>query len=134
MAIGENLKRLRRDKGMTQGDLALMTGIRLNHVSKIERNESDPKLSTIHKLVNALECSANALLMDNPSVNMDAKLAAVFERANKLNERDKEIVLDVIDTYCMARGLGKLISEHGSFVTLAGKAEKVFDEGKQLGS
>ena len=128
MAIGENLKRERRDKGMTQGDLAIMTGIRLNHISKIERNESDPKLSTINKLINALECSANALLMDNPSVNMDAKLMAVFERARNLNDRDKEIVLDVVDTYCMASGLGRLISQHGGIMTVAGKAEKVLEE------
>lgn len=130
MAIGENLRRLRRDKGMTQGDLSVVTGIRLNHVSKIERNESDPKLSTLYKLMNALECSANALLIDNQSVNIDAKLAAVVERMGSLNERDKEIVIDVIDTYCMAHGLGRVLSEHGSFMTIAGKAEKLLQEGK----
>lgn len=130
MAIGENLKRLRRDKGMTQGDLSLQTGIRLNHISKIEKNDSDPKLSTMYKLINALGCSANALVIDNQSVNVDTKLASVLERMDALTERDKEIVLDVIDTYCMARGLGRVINEHGSFITLAGKAEKVLEEGR----
>lgn len=128
MALGANLRRLRRDKGMTQGDVSLATGIRLNQISKIEQDKVDPKLSTVEKLISALECSANALLMDNKSVSLDSKLAAVLERVSKLPDRDKEIVMDVVDTYCMARGLGKLISEHGSFITIAGKAEKLSDE------
>ena len=43
MSIGENLKRLRRDKGWTQGELADNCGIRLGQISKIERDETDPK-------------------------------------------------------------------------------------------
>ena len=129
MAIGENLKRLRRDKGMTQGDVSLATGIRLNHISKIERNDSDPKLSTIMKIISALDCTAGALLMDNQGESLDSVLAANFERIGKLKTRDKEIVLDVIDTYCMANGLASLLNEHG-IMTIAGKAEKVLEEGE----
>ncbi|WP_399495558.1 helix-turn-helix domain-containing protein, partial [Streptomyces sp. P9(2023)] len=44
MSIGENLKRIRRDKGWTQSELANNCGIRLGQISKIERNETDPKL------------------------------------------------------------------------------------------
>ncbi|EOA2565072.1 helix-turn-helix domain-containing protein, partial [Vibrio vulnificus] len=64
MSIGENLKRLRRDKGWTQGELADNCGIRLGQISKIERNETDPKLSTIYAITKALDCTPNALLMD----------------------------------------------------------------------
>ncbi|WP_197463351.1 helix-turn-helix domain-containing protein, partial [Alcanivorax sp. HI0007] len=62
MALGENLKRLRKLAGLTQGELAAVADMKLGHISKLERNETDAKVSTIHKLMEALNCSANDLL------------------------------------------------------------------------
>ncbi|WP_369817825.1 helix-turn-helix domain-containing protein, partial [Alcanivorax sp. HI0007] len=49
MALGENLKRLRKLAGLTQGELAAVADMKLGHISKLERNETDAKVSTIHK-------------------------------------------------------------------------------------
>lgn len=111
MSIGENLKRLRRDKGWTQGELASNCGIRLGQISKIERNETDPKLSTIYALMQALECTPNSLLTDASKTNTDAKLEMVLERVQKLPEASKGHILAVVDHYCTAESLQHLI-EH----------------------
>lgn len=105
MSLGENIKRLRRDKGLTQGELAQMADIKLGHISKLERNESDPKLSTIYKLMNAFNCSADTLLMDPDKTPIDGILKAAFERAINLPETNKRVVIDLIDKYCIAVGL-----------------------------
>lgn len=117
MALGENLKRLRRDKHWTQGDLAEASGVKVGHISKLERNESDPKISTIYKLINALGCSPNALLSDVSETNLDGLVAMAFERAQQLPEEEKSTLLDLIDKYCLAVSMQAILSdERGRFL------------------
>ena len=125
MALGDNLKRLRRDKEWTQGDLSKASGVKVGHVSKLERNESDPKVSTIYKLINALGCSPNALLQDVKETNVDGLLAIALERASGLPEKDKEIVVDIIDKYCIALSLQSFLKEGSktSINLMRGKTE-----------
>jgi transcriptional regulator with XRE-family HTH domain len=114
MPLGENIKRLRRDKGWTQGVLAKKSNLGLNLISKLERNATDPKVSTIYKLMNALECSADTLLMDTSKVGTNAILKAVLERAMNLPEKDKATIIDVVDNYVMAKGIQQQFAEgHG---------------------
>ena len=109
MSIGENLKRLRRDKGWTQSNLAKQCGIRLGQISKIERNDTDPKLSTIYALARALDCTPNSLLMDVSKTSTDALLEIALERLQKLPAEDKNHLLAVIDNYCIAKSLQTLL-------------------------
>lgn len=115
MSIGENLKRLRRDKGWTQSELANNCGIRLGQISKIERNETDPKLSTIYAITKALDCTPNALLMDVSKTSIDALMEIALERVQKLPDSDKEHLLAVIDKYCIAKSLQHLIEKNTLF-------------------
>ena len=111
MAFGENLKRLRQDKGYTQVQLAKQAGLRVASVSQMERNEGDPKLSTIYKLMDSLECSADSLLLDLKHESLSKAMKTMLERAEKLPEREKRIVLDVIDTYCVSNGLNEVVEK-----------------------
>lgn len=105
VAIGENLKRLRRDKQWTQGELAEASGVKVGQLSKIELNKADPKLTTIYKIIDALECSPNALLSDVGDLNLDGRMAMALERAQSLPEDEKEALLKTIDKYCIAVSL-----------------------------
>lgn len=113
VALGENINRLRRDKGWTQGDLADKSGIRVGHISKLERNETDPKLDTIYKLMQALDCSPNALLRDIDKTPLDGLMEMVLERVQQLPDDDKRHLLDVIDKYCIAVSLQKMMEKSG---------------------
>lgn len=109
MTIGANLKRLRREKGLTQDQLSNLCGIELNHISKIELDKSDPKLTTIYKLINGLECSADALLIDSDKLNIDGKLANCLERAGKLPPRAKAVIVELIDHYCVSYAMKQVM-------------------------
>lgn len=111
MAIGDNLKRLRRDKQWTQDQLATECGIRVGQISKLERNEADPKLKTLYALINALECSPNALLNDVSDTNLDGLLSMVLERMQKLPDENKNVLLDIIDKYCIAVSMQKMLDD-----------------------
>ncbi len=53
--IGENLKRLRERRLLTQAQLGEAAGVNRDQVSRIERDEVEPRFSTIRKLAKALE-------------------------------------------------------------------------------
>jgi transcriptional regulator with XRE-family HTH domain len=114
MSFGENLKRLRRDKGWTQLQLAKAADLKLTHIPKLENDGADPKLSSIYKLLGALGCSADTLIMDSEKVGTDAILKATIERAANLPEGNKRVLIDVIDKYCIAVGLEQSFSKENS--------------------
>ena len=53
--IGENLKRLREDRLLTQAELAERAGIALSSFVRVENDQVDPRFTTIRKLARALD-------------------------------------------------------------------------------
>lgn len=53
--IGERLKNIRAQKGVTQLELAEKSGISANYLSNIERGLANPTISTLIGLANSLE-------------------------------------------------------------------------------
>lgn len=119
MALGENLRRLRTNKGMTQGELSIKTGIKLGQISKIERNEADAKISTIYKLIEALDCSADSMLLDQEKTGIKGLLKEAFESTAKLPEEDQISLIKIIDKFCIANGLETMLKEHRILIDIS---------------
>ena len=60
--LGKNLKRIRTEKGITQGDIVRNLGVSRSFVSNIENGKTNPTLSTISKIAKALDVSSDELL------------------------------------------------------------------------
>jgi transcriptional regulator with XRE-family HTH domain len=60
--IGERLRRLREERALRQEDLAELAGVGKNTVNRIERNLTEPHMTTIRKLATALEVEPAALV------------------------------------------------------------------------
>lgn len=60
--LGKNLKRIRTEKGITQGDIVRTLGISRSFVSNIENGKTNPTLSTISNIAKALSVSTDELL------------------------------------------------------------------------
>lgn len=60
--FGQNLKRIRTKKKMSQGDIARALYVHRAYISGIENGKRNPTLATIQKLANALGVSADELL------------------------------------------------------------------------
>ena len=60
--IGKNLKRIRTEKKMSQGDISRKLGMDRGYISGVENGKRNPTLATIQKLANALGVSADELL------------------------------------------------------------------------
>jgi transcriptional regulator with XRE-family HTH domain len=60
--LGENLRKLRLKKNMSQGDLATALSVDRAYISNIENGRMNPTLSTLEKISNALGISSSELL------------------------------------------------------------------------
>ncbi len=56
-----NLRRIRRERDLSQERLAHRADLNMTHVAKIERSEREPGVRTVSKLARALEVSASEL-------------------------------------------------------------------------
>ncbi len=60
--VGDNLKRLRVLKALTQAELAQKAGFTPAAVARIERNEAEPRMTTLRKLAEALGVEPHELV------------------------------------------------------------------------
>ena len=62
--IGERLRLLREEQALRQEDLAEIAGVGKNTVNRIERNLTEPHMTTIRKLATALGVEPAALVRE----------------------------------------------------------------------
>ncbi|MBV9286985.1 MAG: helix-turn-helix transcriptional regulator [Hyphomicrobiales bacterium] len=60
--LGLAVQRLRRSYGMSLADLSSRSGVAKSIISQIERNETNPTLTTIWRLAHALDASLESML------------------------------------------------------------------------
>ncbi|HPG37253.1 MAG TPA: helix-turn-helix transcriptional regulator [Candidatus Saccharibacteria bacterium] len=60
--IGHKLNQARREKDMTQAEVAKHASTSVNHYAKIERGEVTPSLKMLEKVVNALDIKSSDVL------------------------------------------------------------------------
>jgi transcriptional regulator with XRE-family HTH domain len=60
--FGANLRRTRREAGLTQEALTESTGVHMTEISRLENGQKDPQLTTIVRLATGLGIPAGELL------------------------------------------------------------------------
>jgi transcriptional regulator with XRE-family HTH domain len=96
-------------------------------ISKLERDSTDPRLSSLYKLMNALECTADELLVDVNTSSTPTILKTQFQRISALPEEDQKAIIHVVDQYCKAVAYDSMIEGRGYFTLkpILGKTENV---------
>jgi len=62
MTLGEQLKKIRADKGLSQPELAELAGIEQSYLSKLENDKSLPSSEVLRKLLSAFKLSVAELI------------------------------------------------------------------------
>ena len=66
MSIGENIKKVRKEKGLTQKELGDRLGVKQATISMFEKDQTNIKLTTVIKIANALGVDVDTLLVGSP--------------------------------------------------------------------
>lgn len=102
MKLNEKIKKLRKEKGMSQADMASLTGVHKAHFSRIERGRFQPSIDLLKKISKALDVTADYLLNDEvddftPVRVEDKTLVEKVKLIDTLNTEEKNALLKIID-------------------------------------
>lgn len=64
MEIGENIKRIRKEQGLTQKKLGELCGIAESNIRKYENGKQNPKIETVDKIAHALKVNIVDIMDD----------------------------------------------------------------------
>lgn len=98
-AVGLRIKEAREAKKLTQEDLAALVGLSPTHVSVIERGLKTVKLDKFVAIANALDVSANSLLVDVAVHSIDGAAGELSEAIKKLPVDERKRCLRAIKAY-----------------------------------
>lgn len=72
MSIGENIKRIRKEKGLTQKELADKCNLSRSYLADVERNRYNPSLDTLIVIAKNLDIKVSTLLGENEEFDYDS--------------------------------------------------------------
>jgi len=98
MDFPERLSTTRKEKGITQQELARRVGLHVAQIRRYECGSSQPTLDAIRNLAVALSISADALIFDKDERSADDDLKLQFEAISKFEVEEKMIVKTVLDS------------------------------------
>ena len=96
-SIGENIRKYRKTKKMTQETLAERAGLSVNYIGSIERGEKLPSLETFIVILNQLAVTADCILQDVVQANYELKMSLLNEKLSVLSPDQRATVEDVVD-------------------------------------
>ena len=102
MNLGEKIKLLRSEKGLSQTILEKKSGVNAKLLSKYENGRILPTADTLKKIAQALETSTDYLIFDNvPKDGLtqlaDLDLFEKFKEVERLDPEDKAMIKKLID-------------------------------------
>ena len=112
MTLGDNLKRIREQAGLSQGQLAVLANLNLKMVQRIEAGDGDTGVSKVKALIIALGCTADELLFDEDELGEDGDLKILFEQMRKLQGQERQTCKEVIRALIMQHQNRELL-RHG---------------------
>jgi transcriptional regulator with XRE-family HTH domain len=103
-SFGDNLKKIRSTKNISQGELAQLVNMHATHISRYERNITTPSVEILKKLAEALDVTIDELIYGNQDNKLDNtikdnELISLFKRVQILNDQQKETVKDLLKAF-----------------------------------
>lgn len=111
----ERLRRLRKQKGLSQSQLGQRVDVHYTHIGRYERGVSRPAADTLKRLADALDVSGDFLLEgafdDAAKAHFDDReLLRQFQAVEKLPDEDKAVVKRLLDAFLTQKQLQELVA------------------------
>lgn len=146
--VCQNIKILRKSKGLTLQDVEDLTGLTKGYLSKIERSKKAPPYSTLDKLARALGVHVNVLTSEKMQKLDDPRIEFMKKNEGSIKKtgiRDKGYQYQPLATHIIGKNMKPYIieaafEEQGTFqhegeeflYVLEGTHELVYDGKKYL--
>ena len=102
ITLGQKIKQLRDEKGLSQNDLEKKSGVSSKLLSKYENGRIMPTADTLKKIAQGLDISADYLIFDNVPKDgrcqlNDLQLFERFKEVERMPDEEKLVIMHLID-------------------------------------
>ena len=97
--VGQRIKSAREAKNLSQEDLAALVDLSPTHISVIERGVKVTKLDTFVAIANALEVSADSLLIDVVEQSVSGVTNELYNMISGLPNKEQKRIINVVQAF-----------------------------------
>ena len=108
MDFGSKVVEFRKEKKISQTDLADKLGIHKNVLGRYERNEVKPTIEIARKIADILDVSLD-YLTGKTDVEIDKTIQKRILEVSKFSNEDKEHIFSVIDAFVAKRKIQSIL-------------------------
>lgn len=108
--FGDNLKKIRTEKNISQGELAQILDMHATHLSRYERNVTAPSIEILKKIADKLEVSTDMLIYGSNEEKVknsikDNELLGMFNKVQNLDKSELSCVKSLLKAYIFQKDL-----------------------------
>lgn len=126
MNLGEKLFKLRKEKGISQENLAEQIGTTRQAISKWENNQGFPEVEKLLQLSNVFEVSVDYLLKDGKTVNRSNEkgyyVSKELATGYIANEKKVSFLISLSFMFLAFTGIPYIIFSHDKSISYLGMA------------
>jgi transcriptional regulator with XRE-family HTH domain len=97
MSISQRLIALRRERDLTQQEMADRVGLHVNQIRRYEAEQAQPSLEALKKIAIGLSISIDTLVFENGERGPDDDLLLQFEAVSRMPPEEKKIIKALLD-------------------------------------
>ena len=111
--FADRLKMLRKQRDLSQAELAERVSVHQNHIGRYERGESQPSADALRRLAEALSVTTDFLIEGTRDEAAkarfeDRELLRQFQEVETLPDEDKIVIKKLLDAFLTKKQLQKL--------------------------
>lgn len=100
MTLGEKITKIRKEKKLSQLDIATAIGVSRDAISKYERGDIIPSVENARKMALTLDVSLDFLVSPEEKEDvLDPKMVQRIKELQSLTSEDQKSIISVIDAF-----------------------------------
>lgn len=114
MQVGEQIKRIRAAKGLSQKEVTITAKIDKAQYSRIENGKTDPSVSTVERIAKALGISLAELFVHSDELkevhSLDKSVMEKVSLIESLTPEEKQTIYNMLDAFVGKKKLKDTLS------------------------
>jgi transcriptional regulator with XRE-family HTH domain len=115
MSLANRLKQARKDKNLSQQELAKISDVHYSNIGRYERGDAQPSAELLNRIARALEVSPDFLMngtIEDKAENSlnDNDLLNQFRKVEKLPDDKKRLVKEFLDAFLLKYNIQQQIA------------------------
>jgi len=100
MTLGQKITKIRKEKKLSQIDVAKFVGVSRDAISKYERDDIIPSVVNANKIAKILTVSLDYLMSEDDNLEVvDTDMLNHIKEVQRLNNDDKNTIVKIIDAF-----------------------------------